>query len=498
VRTLSTTPDGAVWVGTEAGVLRYARGRTETVAAVPRNWVLAAFPDPDGSVWFGHGWGGGGAVNVRRLEDGRYVTQTVSAAQGLTSDTVYSILVETNGTKWFGTGEGLFRFDGVRWTNFNATALGSNRVWSILRDRRGILWLGTQGGLFRYDGQELSRCALPRSDPREKSPLEDHIWCLHEARDGRLWLGTANLGAAVYDGTACSSLDARDGLGDSSVLSICEGADGTLWFATRRAGVASYHPVTHKPRLRLESAAIGGRPVPDPARLPPVAIGQGLNLRYGLTDMLSLPAKHNYRAALTRREGGAAARTLFQDYSTEGRRDLTLETKGDYELVIEAVDRDLNYSDPIRLRFAVYVPWYLNRLRVVPGAAGLAVLLAWLGLLDRQKRQQRKIARQLRERMLEQERQARLSLEEKNLELEQRQLQLQEALANIKTLRGLIPICSYCKKIRNDKGFWERVETYIKKHSEANFSHGICPACMKEHFPQFMKDMPGEGSAREK
>ena len=60
---------------------------------------------------------------------------------------------------------------------------------------------------------------------------------------------------------------------------------------------------------------------------------------------------------------------------------------------------------------------------------------------------------------------------------------LQEALAELKTLRGIIPVCSFCKKVRDDRGYWEQVEVYIKKNSEANVSHGICPDCLSEHFP---------------
>jgi len=57
--------------------------------------------------------------------------------------------------------------------------------------------------------------------------------------------------------------------------------------------------------------------------------------------------------------------------------------------------------------------------------------------------------------------------------------ELTEALTNVQTLRGLIPICAHCKNIRNDKGYWEQVETYIGKHSDARFTHGICPACLQ-------------------
>ena len=58
--------------------------------------------------------------------------------------------------------------------------------------------------------------------------------------------------------------------------------------------------------------------------------------------------------------------------------------------------------------------------------------------------------------------------------------QLQAALDNVKTLSGLLPICAWCKKIRNDNGYWEKIEMYIKGHSNADFTHGICPECLKE------------------
>jgi len=60
---------------------------------------------------------------------------------------------------------------------------------------------------------------------------------------------------------------------------------------------------------------------------------------------------------------------------------------------------------------------------------------------------------------------------------------LQKALIEIKKLSGLLPICSICKKIRDDQGYWERIESYIMKHSDVDFTHGICPECAKKHYP---------------
>lgn len=60
---------------------------------------------------------------------------------------------------------------------------------------------------------------------------------------------------------------------------------------------------------------------------------------------------------------------------------------------------------------------------------------------------------------------------------------LQQALDKVKLLTGLLPICASCKKIRNDKGYWEQIELYIRDHSEADFTHGICPDCFKKLYP---------------
>jgi len=70
----------------------------------------------------------------------------------------------------------------------------------------------------------------------------------------------------------------------------------------------------------------------------------------------------------------------------------------------------------------------------------------------------------------------------KQAEENQRKLvnELQDALAKVKTLSGMLPICASCKKIRDDKGYWNRIETYISEHSEVLFSHGLCPDCAKK------------------
>ena len=70
-------------------------------------------------------------------------------------------------------------------------------------------------------------------------------------------------------------------------------------------------------------------------------------------------------------------------------------------------------------------------------------------------------------------------------ELTARNRELEQTLLEVKVLRGFIPICASCKKIRNDQGYWQQIETYIQDHSEALFSHGMCQECMKKFYPEF-------------
>lgn len=80
--------------------------------------------------------------------------------------------------------------------------------------------------------------------------------------------------------------------------------------------------------------------------------------------------------------------------------------------------------------------------------------------------------------------------EQKQVEREKAKLvaELTEALAEVKKLSGFLPICASCKKIRDDQGYWRQVEEYIREHSEAEFSHSICPECSKKLYPEFYDD----------
>jgi PAS domain S-box-containing protein len=86
-------------------------------------------------------------------------------------------------------------------------------------------------------------------------------------------------------------------------------------------------------------------------------------------------------------------------------------------------------------------------------------------------------------------------LERQKLEAEREQVirDLSDALAKVKTLTGLLPMCAHCKKIRDDQGAWQNIEDYLTRHSSAEFTHGICPTCATEHFREVAGSSPPRG-----
>jgi PAS domain S-box-containing protein len=77
--------------------------------------------------------------------------------------------------------------------------------------------------------------------------------------------------------------------------------------------------------------------------------------------------------------------------------------------------------------------------------------------------------------------------------LEEERRRLQQSLDEVRTLRGIVPICANCKKIRDDKGYWNQVEKYVSERTDAEFSHGICPDCAKKLYPEFYGEKQGDG-----
>lgn len=155
---------------------------------------------------------------------------------------------------------------------------------------------------------------------------------------------------------------------------------------------------------------------------------------------------------------------------------------GSISLSFFATFQKMYIGAPLVLK-GYFVPFFFG------GTSGL-FLGIWIFKLRDAKRSLQKSHDELEIRVTERTRQLTTEVEDrKQVERDRGKLikELQKSLDEIRTLKGIIPICSFCKKIRNDKGYWDQVEVYIKHHTHVDFSHSFCPECAKKHYPEFLE-----------
>lgn len=166
-------------------------------------------------------------------------------------------------------------------------------------------------------------------------------------------------------------------------------------------------------------------------------------------------ARHGLNAVETPREQAFCAHSILKHGPT----------------VVEDASLDQRFADNPLVTGEPHIRFYAGAPLVTP--AGMA--LGTLCVIDREPRHLRP------EQLVALQALSRLVIEQ--LELRRVSAHLAEALENVKTLGRLVPICSYCKGMRNDQGYWEQLESYLNMQTGLKFSHGICPDCLKRHFP---------------
>ncbi len=176
---------------------------------------------------------------------------------GLSQSSVYAILQDKKGMMWFGTWDGLNRYDGYRFTVFkydsqNPRSISNNAVWSLYEDSKGILWIGTENGLNRFD-REKERFIRYVHDPGNPAGLAGKkVKTIAEDRNGMLWLGTEESGFSRFDRSTekFQHYQHRPGnpqsVSHNDVRSICIDSEGILWIGTWGGGLNRFDPVTEE------------------------------------------------------------------------------------------------------------------------------------------------------------------------------------------------------------------------------------------------------------
>ncbi len=221
--------DGSLWIGTDAGgIYRLQNGKFTaypTPDGLSNDTVLALCETNDGSLWIGtegHGLG--------RLKDGKFSRYTTK--DGLSDDFVWALMGTEDGSLWIGTNHGLSRLKDGKFTLYTTKdGLPNNVVWSLGSGRGHSLWVGTGGGLCQMRDGQLQ--ALPGNEGAES----DRVISLVEDHQGTLWVGTDGHGLERIQNGTVSAFTTKEGLSNDTVSAIMEDDEGSLWLGTFGGGL---------------------------------------------------------------------------------------------------------------------------------------------------------------------------------------------------------------------------------------------------------------------
>jgi signal transduction histidine kinase/ligand-binding sensor domain-containing protein/CheY-like chemotaxis protein len=358
--------DGALWFGTENGVSRYAGeaftnytaadglalGQVKAIDQAPGGlWISTDFKV---TYWDGHSFSilqGDNAIICSTYSDrvgnlwlgslGRGVIrrndreiQYLTSKDGLASDMVHDICGDATGNLWFATAAGVSRYDGREFVSYlTERGLGYHEIKAICSDASGTIWLGNRGGdIARIDGETFVVAPSPEGWGHHD------INAIYADAKGSVWFASQTGGLVGYDGTAWTTLDTRDGLQSNKITKIAADQDGNLWLGGN--GATHYRPSSIAPIVRIVSVQADRR-YTDISELQPQTAGTRITIEYTSIDFATLPQKRQYRTRLGREDWSVPTRVRSFEW--------TPQDEGSYVFEVQAIDRDLNYSQPLQV-----------------------------------------------------------------------------------------------------------------------------------------------------
>jgi ligand-binding sensor domain-containing protein len=470
--------DSSLWIGQTGLLFNIKDGkfqhRYDQRNGLPMKWISAIAEDNTSLVLYLD------AIGIRRFVHGHLQPYLLGNGQQYPStEYVACFYLEPGGTFWIGTSNGLVRMkDGIATTFTETDGLAGHWVNSILDDRQGSLWFTSPSdGLTRFKDGKFTPFSL-------KDGLSiNEFYCVLCDDQGDLWLSSPRGIVYVkrkeiddYQAGRIKSLYSQvfltaDGMKTDECFGEWQPAgwktqDGCLWFATKK-GAVKIDPKTFK-RNAVPPPVLIERIIMDQETIP--------------ADQLAIipPGKEKIEFHYTALSFLVPDRVLFKyklegfdnEWVEAGTRRVAYYTNlppHDYRFRVIACNNDgvwnnVGTSYSFKLQPYFYEAyWFYGLVLASLGSIGYALyrLRVW-------------------------------QLLRKEKELQER---IQEALANVKTLSGLLPICANCKKIRNDKGYWDQIEGYIQKHTEAQFTHGICPECAEKLYSDVFYKKMNEGKS---
>ena len=475
VNSIAEDPQGNLWIASSGELLKIVAGKMTKDPTWKRVFdIKTIYCDPQGRMWIGTDGDG-----LFRFADGRV---TVFRTQdGLPSNQIRGLLADRQGALWVATfGGGVSRFVDGKFTTYTSKGgLGSNWVAAIHEDGAGVLWFATRGGLSRLqDGRFFNYGS-------KEGLFANSISNLLEDGLGNFWLscsqGIFRVSAAdlrdVADGKIPQLRSHAYGLSDGMRTTafaggnqpgVCRTGDGRLLFCSLQ-GLVTVDPRnlfsnTLVPPVYIETVLFDKQAVPS-AQPAEIAPGAGeVEIHYTALSYLA-PGKVRFKYQLI---------GFDQNWVDAGTRRFAYYASlpaGAYSFRVIACNNDgvwnqtgASFAFRLRPHFRQTGWFYLLCLVGLVGVIGAVYELRVIGLKAREKKLQARVA---------------------------------DAVAKVKVLSGMLPICASCKKVRDDQGYWNQIETYIRDHSDTQFSHGLCPDCVRKLYPEFSDEIlpPGDASA---
>jgi signal transduction histidine kinase/ligand-binding sensor domain-containing protein len=231
--------DGYIWFGTQEGLVRFDGVRFEitdrtNTAEMKRTWVISLVEEPSGSLWVNYSTRGAG---VGLYEAGKF--KSITAKEGLRSNSVGVVVVARDSSIWFTHGkDGATRKHRGTFTTFGrAEGLPSDTVFSLADDSGGNIWFATPQGISRYNGTSFKLYSTLDGLPANRVLGINGGRSIFEDHRNNIWMSTDS-GLVCFDGSGIKTYTTRDGLLNNRVLAVAEDRAGTLWFVTR-AGINS-------------------------------------------------------------------------------------------------------------------------------------------------------------------------------------------------------------------------------------------------------------------
>jgi signal transduction histidine kinase/ligand-binding sensor domain-containing protein/DNA-binding response OmpR family regulator len=244
ITSITEDNSGSLWIGTVGGGLsRYAGNGVVEFAAkqgLPVKTVYAIAEDKDGNLWMGGNVGGIAKFEFDRrknsenmLSAGNSVFLNFTTSQGFTDQDVMTMIIDKSGKLWYGSGDGLSKFDGRSVVTYSSKqGLVDNNVVSLKEDSKGNIWIGTfESGLSRFDGKSFTNYTT------EQGLAHNTVWSIHEDDKGVIWFATRG-GLSRFDGENFINFTTAQGLSDNKLSVVTQDKTGNMLIGSWGGGIS--------------------------------------------------------------------------------------------------------------------------------------------------------------------------------------------------------------------------------------------------------------------